>query len=76
MALERKYKGQVSALLERRTDLAPDYVAAVVRHGMSFMPTFRKTEISDADLALLSAYLASPATAAPDKAARKKRGGE
>jgi mono/diheme cytochrome c family protein len=30
----------------------------VVRQGISFMPSFRKTEISDADLALLAAYLA------------------
>jgi len=29
-----------------------------VRHGISFMPSFRKTEISDADLALLAVYLA------------------
>jgi mono/diheme cytochrome c family protein len=30
----------------------------VVRNGVSFMPSFRKTEISDADLALVAAYLA------------------
>jgi mono/diheme cytochrome c family protein len=28
-----------------------------VRHGVSVMPPFRKTEVSDADLAALSAYL-------------------
>ncbi len=57
-ALERKYQGSVPAVLERRSDLRPDYVNLVVRRGMSFMPSFRKTEISDAELALLSAYLA------------------
>jgi mono/diheme cytochrome c family protein len=29
-----------------------------VRKGVSVMPPFRKTEISDADLAALAAYLA------------------
>jgi mono/diheme cytochrome c family protein len=60
MALQRKYQGAIPAVLEQRSNLAPDYVRYVVRHGMSFMPTFRKTEISDADLALLAAYLVRP----------------
>ena len=58
LALQRKYQGSVPAILERRSDLRPAYVKLMVRHGVSFMPSFRKTEISDADLALLSAYLA------------------
>jgi hypothetical protein len=29
-----------------------------VRHGISVMPKSRKTELSDADLAVLAAYLA------------------
>jgi mono/diheme cytochrome c family protein len=60
LALQRKYQGALPAVLEQRSNLAPDYVRFVVRHGMSFMPSFRKTEISDADLALLAAYLARP----------------
>lgn len=76
-ALQRKYKGEVPAVLEQRGDLAPEYVAAVVRHGMSFMPTFRKTEISDAELAQVGAYLAHSGTAASgDEAAPKKASGE
>ena len=59
-ALERKYRGALPAILEQRSNLPPDYVRLVVRHGISFMPSFRKTEISDADLALLAAYLAHP----------------
>ena len=59
-ALQRKYKGAIPAVLEQRSGLTSDYVRLVVRHGISFMPTFRKTEISDADLALLGAYLARP----------------
>ena len=58
MALQRKYQGRLPAVLEQRTDLVPVYIQVVVRHGMSFMPSFRKTEISDADLALVAAYLA------------------
>jgi len=57
-ALQRKYRGSLPAILEQRTDLRPGYVKLAVRHGVSFMPSFRKTEISDADLALLAAYLA------------------
>lgn len=59
LALQRKYKGELPAVLAERSDLSPDYVRVVVRQGISFMPSFRKTEISDADLALLTAYLAS-----------------
>ena len=48
MALERKYGGKLPAVLQQRSDLRPNYVKLVVRRGMSFMPSFRKTEISDA----------------------------
>lgn len=75
MALERKYHGNPSAILEQRTDLNPDYVKLVVRHGVSFMPSFRKTEISDAELALVADYLAHPA-AAGAKPGKAKAGGK
>jgi mono/diheme cytochrome c family protein len=57
LALQRKYQASRPAILEQRSDLHPDYIKVVVRRGVSFMPTFRKTEISDADLALVAAYL-------------------
>ena len=57
-ALQRKHRGALPAILEQRSDLRPNYVKLAVRHGVSFMPSFRKTEISDADLTLLAAYLA------------------
>jgi mono/diheme cytochrome c family protein len=57
-ALQALYKGVKPALLEQRTDLAPEFTSAVVRTGVSVMPFFRKTEISDADLAALAKYLA------------------
>jgi (+)-pinoresinol hydroxylase len=56
-ALRAKYAGKLPALLEQRTDLAPDYVKYVVRHGVTVMPPFRKTELSDADLDAIAAYL-------------------
>jgi len=56
-ALHTKYQGKEPALLAERTDLAPDYIKFIVRHGVSVMPPFRKTELSDADLEAVVAYL-------------------
>lgn len=57
-ALEALYKGTKPALLEERTDLVPQLTKTFVRTGVSVMPTFRKTEISDLELDALAAYLA------------------
>ena len=57
-ALDALYKGAKPGALEERTDLVPDLTRAFVRTGVSVMPPFRKTEISDADLEALAAYLA------------------
>ena len=57
-ALAAKYNGAKPALLEQRTDLTPETVKTFVRNGVSIMPIFRKTELSDADLAQLADYLA------------------
>ena len=57
--LRIKYRDtQISPLLTDRSDLVPAFVKTIVRQGVSFMPQFRKTEISDADLDALAAYLA------------------
>ena len=56
-ALAAKYKGATPALLEERTDLNPAYIKQVVRQGLYVMPFFRKTELSDADLNAIVAYL-------------------
>jgi (+)-pinoresinol hydroxylase len=57
-ALTVKYRGtDTPAVLEERTDLTPQAVAFFVRTGVSSMPFFRKTEISDADLEALSVWL-------------------
>lgn len=60
-ALDVLYQGAKPAALEERTDLVPELTRAFVRNGVSVMPPFRKTEISDADLAALAAYLAPEA---------------
>jgi mono/diheme cytochrome c family protein len=57
-ALAAKYKGSKPAILDQRTDLAPAVTKAFVRKGVSIMPFFRKTEITDAQLDALAAYLA------------------
>lgn len=56
-ALRVRYKGAVPALLTERTDLTPELVAYFVRNGVSVMAPYRKTEISDAQLAALGKYL-------------------
>jgi (+)-pinoresinol hydroxylase len=56
-ALEAKYRGSKPAVLEDRTDLTPEVVKFFVRHGSGIMPFFRKTEVSDADLDAIAAYL-------------------
>ncbi len=51
------YEGNVPAALEERDDLTPEVVAHFVRNGVWSMPPFRKTEITDAELEALGAYL-------------------
>jgi mono/diheme cytochrome c family protein len=60
-ALQAKYDGAVPAALEARSDLTPEIVATFVRNGIAWMAPFRKTEVSDGDLADIGAYLAKPA---------------
>jgi mono/diheme cytochrome c family protein len=56
-ALAVKYKGKLPAVLEERTDLTSAQIKTVVRHGLYGMPITRKTEISDAELEDVVAYL-------------------
>ncbi len=60
IALQAKYRGSIPALLTERTDLSPELTRSFVRSGIFAMPFFRKTEISDADLEALAAFLAPP----------------
>ena len=57
-SLELKYGAKLPAVILERTDLAPQAVAVFVRQGVLSMAPFRKTEISDAELAALAAYVA------------------
>lgn len=56
-SLQAKYQGAVPAALEDRRDLTPDLVKFFVRNGVAMMAPLRKTEVSDADLEALAAYL-------------------
>lgn len=56
-ALAVKYKGKLPAVLEQRTDLTPAFIKGAVRHGLFGMPITRKTEVSDAELEDVVAYL-------------------
>jgi len=58
-SLERKYKGQVPAILDKRPGIPAALVEYTVRHGIVFMPPFRKTEISNSELTSLATYLSS-----------------
>jgi mono/diheme cytochrome c family protein len=57
-SLQMKYAGKTPAVLLDRTDLSPQVIATFVRQGVLLMAPFRKTEITDAELAALSAYVA------------------
>jgi len=53
-----KYRNSdIPAVLDQRTDMTPEFIEVIVRQGVSFMPQFRKTEVSDSELAMLNAYL-------------------
>jgi (+)-pinoresinol hydroxylase len=58
-SLQVKYKGAVPAALLDRTDLTAQFVTLSVRQGVLSMPPFRKTEVTDAELAALAAWVAN-----------------
>ncbi len=49
--------GVKTPVLEERQDLTQKTIETAVRKGVDIMPRFRKTEITDADLAAIVAYL-------------------
>lgn len=63
-ALRIKYQGKLPAALEQRTDLTPAVIKVYVRTGTWSMPPFRKTELSDAQIDEISAFIAATAQAA------------
>jgi (+)-pinoresinol hydroxylase len=56
-SLQFKYGGQRPALLEERNDLTAQVVKYYIRHGIAMMPSFRKTELSDAQADAIAEYL-------------------
>jgi mono/diheme cytochrome c family protein len=71
MALFFKYEGKVPPMLEHRSDLNVDTLRVYVRQGVSVMPSFRKTEVSDADIDAIGVYLKHTAASfVPPKATK------
>ncbi|MNR57119.1 hypothetical protein D3C85_1778320 [compost metagenome] len=60
--MRAKYKGALPDALEQRTDLNPEMVKYFVRNGVTIMPFFRKTEISDAELNAVADFLTKQPT--------------
>ena len=74
-ALRIKYKGAVPAvpaLLEERTDLTAPVLKVFLRNGSFSMPPFRPTELMDAEIADIAAYIADKAKRAPAAAKAKQ----
>jgi mono/diheme cytochrome c family protein len=58
-AIAAKYEGSRPGALVDQADLDPGLIKAMVRGGISVMPPFRKTEISDPELDALATWLAA-----------------
>ncbi len=50
-------RGEDKALLTERTDLRPEYIQYIVRHGLKAMPAFVPSDLTDAQLEALADYL-------------------
>ena len=62
-ALRIKYRGELPALLEERTDLPAPVLRVFVRRGTWSMPPFRPTEVTDSEIDDIAAYLAQTSKA-------------
>ena len=62
-ALAAKYAGTRPGALELRGDLPAPVLRLFVRRGVGAMPAFRKSEITDAQIDEVAAYLAATAAA-------------
>jgi mono/diheme cytochrome c family protein len=56
-SLQLKYQGSIPAALQDRSDLTAEALRVFVRQGVWAMPPFRKTELSDAEIDDIAAYL-------------------
>jgi mono/diheme cytochrome c family protein len=50
-------RGKDKGLLTQRTDLAPEYIQYVVRHGLRSMPPFVPSDLTEAKLRALVTFL-------------------
>jgi len=50
-------RGKDKGLLTQRTDLAPEYIEYIVRHGLKSMPPFAPSDLDDAKLKALIGFL-------------------
>ncbi len=71
--LDAKYKGELPGPLERRSDLTADTLRFFIRNGSGPMPMFRKTEVSEADIVALGAYLKNSAASLAKNPAPARR---
>tara|TARA_A100001391_G_scaffold119169_4_gene81044 strand:+ start:42794 stop:43174 length:381 start_codon:yes stop_codon:yes gene_type:complete len=62
-ALTAKYDGAKPGALELRGDLPAPVLRLFVRRGVGAMPPFRKSELTDAQIDEVAAYLAATAAA-------------
>ena len=69
-ALRLKYHGSLPALIEARSDLTAEVLKAYVRRGSWSMPPFRKTELTDAEIKDIAAYLAVSSKAGANQPTR------
>jgi (+)-pinoresinol hydroxylase len=69
-ALQIKYAGEIPAVLEDRPGLTAEVIRVFVRNGSWSMPPFRPTELTDAEIEDIAAYLAESSRAAAAAAQR------
>lgn len=69
--LARKYDGSKPGALELRTDLDAEVLRYFVRNGSGGMPMFRKSELTDAQVDAVAAYLAATAAQSDQAPIRK-----
>ena len=53
-------RGKDKGLLTQRTDLAPEYIEYIVRHGLKSMPPFAPSDLDQAKLKALISFLTKP----------------
>lgn len=71
-ALQIKYRGELPAVLEDRPGLTADMLRTFVRNGSFSMPPFRPTELTDAEIEDIAAYLEETSRAAASASASRR----